>query len=228
MHDDWIEKEHERVSAHTQCCLSLRHRNMSKFGSCQACMNYDTNSAFAKPSCDLMSMSSILPTSEAYDVGPYLTRGCTASLQNYNPAQFVTLCCSDDSQTYSLSSTRSQQSIAENFGLHNDQFIEKHRNGDVSTLCRELRLQQKYNWLPVPDIRDLGFNSVDLDAEITGLACETNRTLNFYVMDADRSEAFRHGLDGAGRPNQSSSVFIVDIEVMLLALRLTFALVLSN
>ena len=212
---------HRRISTAKQCCASTLFRHTRTGNTCDICINYDWSHPNSRHSCHILSLHTLpMMGVVADDVVSALCNikygSCIELRPTYHPGEFVTVCCDNSSlskQRILPSRHRSPQNQIPPVCTSTDPFVATVVRDHQKEACEKTRWQRLFGWLSqeyIPQVEDE--KSATLST-FTGLSCQSNRTVNFYVMDSTYSNVFleRLGLDRL--PNKESVILLVDKEV---------------
>lgn len=200
-----------------KCCVSMMLDALSepsRHNSCNVCLNYYYS--HYPYSCRRL-------TSYKHDNLHSLSfskNECTVILPNYNPKEFLSLCCADSmlfrkdtSPTLTVtlpaaSSANSKKPKRTPLSEHSDPYIKQTAKYLLQKQCQRLRKQHLNAWKLPFDSANLGLSDNPNEIKITGLGCDTNKSLTFFAMDSTLSHVFSEslGLDLGEKLNHTALV----------------------
>ena len=227
-----------------RCCISmvLGGFEPSKYNSCDVCVNYFSESSH---SCRRLTLSSSRKSSlfQQFDLS---LNECSLIMPNYNPNEYVSMCCDNNflpfdlprkkSSTFSSESSSPHESTMSSTApppsdtsqkprtplhKHSDPYVKWAVRNHRKKKCQKLRKQHLAKWSPVYDMSNLGFeNSTSKSLNISGLGCNNNHSLTFLAMDSRDSDMFARnlGFNVKLRKNESLMV-LIDNVVSIIAIK---------
>ena len=139
---------------------------------------------------------------------------CQNSIENYNTLEYHSLCCRDcmELQQKSFVYSFSPSSFTSSKRRLTDRYLWQSLENYPKRLCSKLTLQKVEGVRAYTNL--VSFDHQAVFSNISGLRCRTNKTINFYAMDAVHHSVFaeRLGVNISSLPSQPA-VVIVDSEV---------------
>ncbi|WAQ95886.1 TXD11-like protein [Mya arenaria] len=177
LHKKCLEKKSHELSAYpSSCCMCLSDNNryLEKKSICEYCVQ--RRSANSETICNLDLQSNAKP-----EFSTHLVNSCSDFYQFYNINEHHSVCCKDKMSSVSSEKYRKFQG---KFRQSTDKYV---INGDrtfMQQYLSKLTLQKTKSLLSLKDlIGSLTTNSDIRNANMTGLQCRTNKTVNFYYVD---------------------------------------------
>ena len=208
------------------CCSSVVPSGVpTATNSCDVCTHYSPVHPLSTSHCPLLALPD-LPWGEMLTTTP-----CTELRATYNPSEYISMCCHGHHQhlqrpyhptltplprtpsPFSSSLlTLAPPTYTGRYEHYEDPFVSLAKERVQAQRCRELRLQRTFGWLPLIHMPGLDLSGdVDYEAEgLSGLACQTNRSVRFLAMNAKNSGTFaeRLGINLTAMPLHTAAVMI--------------------
>ena len=206
--------DEERFSAipTKRCCQSVLLETAPQ-NICDVCLNQlFTGSEGWNPCHSRPAVSQSPWWSYLQDTSSPSQHGACSELQPfYNAAEFLTICCEDSSFSNSdNSNSRTKHQYVKPTSKKrqsNDPYVIKSVQDRDLDYCDKLRAQRQFGWEgPAHSFPEPGDHT--LKSGLSGLSCETNRSLAFIAMDARSSQPFidRLGLKVKRRGREAVAV----------------------
>ena len=212
-----------------RCCMSmvLDGFEPSKYNSCDVCVNYFSESSH---SCGRLTLSASR-TSSLFRPFDLSLNDCLVIMPNYNPNEYVSMCCDNNFSPFDLpksfksssaqesttspasspSSSEPSKKLRTPLHKHSDPYVKWAFRNHRKKKCQKLRKQRLNKWSPVYDMKSLRFeNSTQSSVNISGLGCNNNHSLTFLAMDSRDSDMFARnlGFNLKLRKNESLMVLV--------------------
>ncbi|XP_067672608.1 thioredoxin domain-containing protein 11-like isoform X1 [Haliotis asinina] len=193
-----------------KCCVSLASNTIAETPTraqniCEYCIHRPTQMG---PGCSSIDID---PQVEEWTM--VQTNFCRNSIDNYNVNEYHSLCCQwchDDTASVVPISDFLPMSFRSGKRRVTDRYVWQEIEDKPKRLCKKLTLQKLQGHVPYENSYNF---EESLPENFTGLGCRSNRTVNFYAMDAVRHSVFaeRLGVDVSTLP-QNPAVVIFDKE----------------
>ncbi|XP_052788592.1 thioredoxin domain-containing protein 11-like [Mya arenaria] len=205
LHKKCLEKKSHELSAYpSSCCMCLSDNNryLEKKSICEYCVQ--RRSANSETICNLDLQSNAKP-----EFSTHLVNSCSDFYQFYNINEHHSVCCKDKMSSVSSEKYRKFQG---KFRQSTDKYV---INGDrtfMQQYLSKLTLQKTKSLLSLKDlIGSLTTNSDIRNANMTGLQCRTNKTVNFYYVDSVYQSVFMEKFR-VPSVQSKASVILVDLK----------------
>ena len=220
-----------------RCCISMVLDGLepSKYNSCDVCVNYYSSDLESyHQGCGRLTLSA---SRRSFMFRPFdlSLNECSVIMPNYNPNEYVSMCCDNNiayfvtrkkRSTFSpdLPSLRDPAISPSPSGpqrtplhKHSDPYIKWAIKNSRKRTCQRLRKQRLNKWSPLYDMNNLGFeDSMSTSVNVTGLGCSNNHSLTFLAMDSRVSAMFARNLGFEVKLKRNESLLLlVDTEVGL-------------
>ena len=186
-------REIDRLMPTKRCCQSVAvGPPHSGYNSCDVCLNYLQSNPLSWVPCSLRSVLDLPQWPSFRESFPTHQGACAELMPYYNPGEFLTVCCENHSYY--------QTAISKHFSPHgegrqsNDPFVINAVRNRHKKLCERLKYRRKHGWEPDQTSVDALLADTDSNSNMAGLACRTNKTLGFIVMDTRGSSMFAQRL----------------------------------